>query len=414
MVWKPISDPPLARRSREAVDAIAEALLAEVEQLEDPSLGVGLSGPALFFSYLDRARPSPRFSEAGVVCLERAMEMVTSGRWPPSLFDGFSGVAWTLEHLRPWLVREGEDPLREIDEALVGYLGSLKRWQPVELMYGLAGLGVYLLERLPRPSAREGLRRLVARLEETAEREGALCSWHSDAKRPGPRPEGAGSRIYHLGVAHGVPGVLGFLARLFHAGIEPERTRRLAEGAFRWLLRQRLPAGGDCRFPTTVGAGTEPVPARTAWCSGDLGIAAVLLSAARGFGRRDWEEQALEWARLAARRSPELTGVTDPSLCHGAAGLGYLFLRLHRATGDSVTGAAARLWLERALAMRQPGEGLAGFLSRSGDGRGRDVWLGEPGLLLGVAGIGLTLLAAVTDVEPRWDRVLLTFIPEAG
>ena len=39
------------------------------------------------------------------------------------------------------------------------------------------------------------------------------------------------------------------------------------------------------------------------------------------------------------------------------------------------------------------------------------MWKTEPGFLSGVAGIGLGLLAAVTDLEPAWDRVLLVAIP---
>jgi hypothetical protein len=38
-------------------------------------------------------------------------------------------------------------------------------------------------------------------------------------------------------------------------------------------------------------------------------------------------------------------------------------------------------------------------------------WKTEPGFLSGVAGVGLALLAAVTDFEPLWDRVLLVSIP---
>jgi len=39
------------------------------------------------------------------------------------------------------------------------------------------------------------------------------------------------------------------------------------------------------------------------------------------------------------------------------------------------------------------------------------VWVEKAGFLIGVAGIGLSLLAAVSGVEPAWDRMLLTAIP---
>lgn len=404
-MWKPFLDGASAERAVDAVEAIAEALSATVDRLENDSLAVGLCGPALFFADLSQARSSERFLEASAVCLERAMDFVARRRLTPSLFEGFCGVGWTIEQLRPWLFNEDDDPLAALDEVLIDFL---ERPSPVELMHGLAGIGLYLLERLPDPSARRALEALLDRLEDGAERRDERVTWPSQAGgRSEAEDRSRWQRFYNLGVAHGVPGVIGFLAGLRRAGVEPERCEKLADGAVRWLLEKRLPEGGVCRFPTTVGPGIAPEPSRTAWCSGDLGIAAVLDLAGRAFERSEWTAEALALARLAARRPPDDTGVNDSSLCHGAAGLGHLFLRLHRSTGDLELGEAARFWLGRTLEMGRPGDGLAGFSTWSGDGRGGVIWRRDPGFLTGVAGIGLALLAAVSDVEPSWDRVLL-------
>jgi hypothetical protein len=62
--------------------------------------------------------------------------------------------------------------------------------------------------------------------------------------------------------------------------------------------------------------------------------------------------------------------------------------------------------------MRKPGEGCGGYLVWTSDGQpNTSKWTGDPGFLVGSAGIGLALLAAVSDVEPAWDRVLLTSVP---
>ena len=45
------------------------------------------------------------------------------------------------------------------------------------------------------------------------------------------------------------------------------------------------------------------------------------------------------------------------------------------------------------------------------DSAGHPAWRPDPGFLEGVAGVGLALLGAVSDVEPAWDRVLLTSLP---
>ncbi|HEV7518070.1 MAG TPA: lanthionine synthetase LanC family protein, partial [Thermoanaerobaculia bacterium] len=223
---------------------------------------------------------------------------------------------------------------------------------------------------------------------------------------------------YNLGVAHGVPGVIGFLALALDAAAglpaaTAEEARRLLEGAVDWVLAQRLPTGAASLFPYNFTPGMEPSASRLAWCYGDLGIAATLLAAARVAGEPAWEAEALVTARHAAARPAEGAGVVDAGLCHGAAGVAHLFNRLHQASGDDALGAAARAWFGRALALRQPGEGIGGFRAWLPDGADRagDLgWRSDPGFLTGVAGIGLALLAATTPVAPDWDRVLLTAI----
>ncbi|MBI3726400.1 hypothetical protein HY251_20940, partial [bacterium] len=57
------------------------------------------------------------------------------------------------------------------------------------------------------------------------------------------------------------------------------------------------------------------------------------------------------------------------------------------------------------LALRESG-GVAGFRALRHRG-GREVPVDDPGFLTGASGIGLALLAASTDLEPAWDRLLL-------
>jgi hypothetical protein len=144
-------------------------------------------------------------------------------------------------------------------------------------------------------------------------------------------------------------------------------------------------------------------------------VALALLSAAHAVGRSDWEEEALEIARMAARRPFESSVVFDACLCHGAAGAGHLFHRFFQATGEEVFHEAARTWYERALAFRQPEQGIGGFRYHTSDPDrpGVSTWHDKAGFLEGAAGIALALLAAIADLEPSWDACLLTSIPSA-
>jgi hypothetical protein len=430
--WRPLLTGELAADANAAIDAIAADLAdltsgtepeADPAVARDLSLAGGLPGIALFFAYLHLARPGLGHDDTAMALLERAIEGTAELPVGAGLYGGFAGVAWSLEHLTGRLFdADGEDPGEEIATVLQGFLGSSPWYGDYDLISGLVGFGAYALERLPRSGGRECLEQIVARLGETAEERPEGITWHTTSERTGPFqmasfPEG----YYNLGVAHGVPGVIGLLGEAAVAGLPgpaADEARRLLRGSFDWVLSQRLPAGTGSVFPYNFAPGIEPTPTRVAWCYGDLGVAATLLSAARHTAEPAWEEEALAVARRAAARPYEGSGVLDAGLCHGAAGIAHIFNRLHQAAAEdplSPLAAAARTWFGHALALRRPGQGTGGFQAwlpkNPGEARSELGWMDDPGFLTGSAGIGLALLAATSDIEPDWDRVLLTAIP---
>jgi len=255
------------------------------------------------------------------------------------------------------------------------------------------------------------LERVVERLDETAERNSEGITWLTSPELlPAWQRELAPNGYYNLGLAHGVPGVIALLGQAYGAGIARAQVGPLLEGAIDWLLAQKLTSSGaHSMFPSWAGPCTGSDDCRLAWCYGDAGIAAALLSAARGAREPRWERKALEIAIGAARRAPETAGVFDVSVCHGAAGLGHIFNRMYQATGEAPFKEAATFWFGRTLEMRRSEGGIGGFLTINVVNDER-CWVADPGLLTGAAGIGLALLAAVTPVKPAWDRILLVSI----
>jgi lantibiotic modifying enzyme len=420
--WTPLLTGEAAERATAVIDAIAADLRQTVDRnvsepqtwtRSGPSLAGGDAGQAFFFSYLDQARPGAGWDDTAMTLLERATERTGEMQAPPGLYSGFSGVAWTLEHLRGRLFEDDaeEDPGEEVAAAMIDHL-ALSPWRGhYDLISGLAGLGVYALERLPRTGGRECVERCVARLGEIAERGPDGITWHTGTELMIQRdidmfPQGN----YNLGVAHGLPGVIPILAGACAAGVAEAEARELLDGAVAWLLAHKLPAGMGSTFGYNHAPGAEPVPSRLAWCYGDLGIAASLLTAARAVGEEAWEREAIAIARKAAARPVEEAAVRDAGICHGAAGAAHLFNRIHQATGDEACRDAALLWLESTLAFHQPGKGVGGYLMWIAS-VGDDLdWRPDPGFLTGSAGVALALLAATTTVTPEWDRVLLTDI----
>ncbi len=418
-LWKPIAEGEMAEGAWGAIEEIASSLQSFIALPEPPpvlwsrqpgrdlSLAGGWAGIALFFAELDRARPGEGHDERAADLLAKAVEGMAGQRVLSSLYGGFPGVAWVVEHLAERLFDNDEDAGEDVAAALARLLSRSPWTGEYDLTAGLAGFGVFALERSPRHWGEECLRSTVARLAETAEIRSGDATWRTSADAVAPElreqfPEGS----FNLGVAHGVPGVISFLARAWAAGVE--EARPLVDRAVRWLLAQKLPPGADSIFPNYASPAPagSPRPSRVAWCYGDLGIACALLSAADAVGDTGWLREALEIGRATAARTPESEDPADACLCHGAAGNGHLFNRLYQASGERIFADASRAWLRWALGLRRPVARFGGFQCwvEGPEGEG---FYDDPGFLMGAAGIGLVFLAAATSLAPTWDRVLL-------
>src|SRR3984893_13600206 len=123
LTWRSILSGREAARAAEAIDAVAAALAAwPAFPADDPfgsSLATGEAGLALFFSYLDRARPGAGYAELAEERLDRAVDRVAAALHSPGLYQGFTSVAWTVEHLRERDGSEDDDPNSDIDQVLL-------------------------------------------------------------------------------------------------------------------------------------------------------------------------------------------------------------------------------------------------------------------------------------------------------
>jgi hypothetical protein len=326
-------------------------------------------------------------------------------------FGGFPGIAWTALRVRDVILTDcGPDFFDEIDDVL-GAVLDREMWPgDYDLVSGLVGCGVYLLDRLPDPRAATGLERIVQHLEQRAVERDDGITWRTPPELlPEWQRRAAPNGYFNLGLAHGVPGVIALLARMAAVGIGGNAVAELLAGAVHWVLAQEIEGARSLRYPAWIPAAptAEPArPSRAAWCYGDLGIAAAVVLAARSAGRDDWMRAGLRLAHRVASLPFGDTGVLDTGICHGSAGVAHVFHRLARNSGDPVLADGSRAWLRRTLSTRRR-EGIAGFpANRPAPGGGR-TWAAVPGVLEGAAGVALVLLAAINEKSPDWDRFLL-------
>lgn len=390
-----------------ALADIAEALRRPPPPIDgdrDALTGLFVREPgfALYYAYLDRVLPRAPYRRLADRFLARAIACVPRMSHKPFFSHGFSGTAWAVEHLSGWIVPRDPTANDEVDAALL-HLVEEAPGLASTMQYGLVGFGVYAVERLPHRAGRRLLERVVARLaREALPARGGLrwrdrTYWHV---RPGA--DDLGDDVSFPGVFGGVAGVAGLMGAAIHHRVAVREARRALEGALTWLWAVRE-------------GGLFPAREQLAWSAGSLGIAAVSHAAARAAGWPRWQARALSLARRLARGEGARARVRDATLGRGAAGAAHMFHRLYRASGEDVFADAARTWIRRLIARRRPGAGMAGYRMHIGAWERRFLgrpdhpvgWIGLPGLLNGIAGIGLVLLSEVRGERPSWDRALL-------
>jgi hypothetical protein len=398
-----------ADAARDTIATIAAALrdpaVTETDPtLQSPGVGSGAAGVAVFFAELGD-------EETALAYLDRALDGAAEA--PPSalLYTGTVGVGWTLAYLERSLLDADDGPDDVEDLARQALSGAA--WPSADLIRGVTGAGVYLLERLPRPTARQGLDLVVQRLTAMAETQPSGATWWVDPATCLPdRREAYPEGYYDVGLAHGQAGTVALLAGMVTAGVESARP--LLESATGWLLAQRLPDdAGPGRYPLIVAKDDRPPNGgRLAWCYGDPGVAIALLAAGRALDDEAIVDEAADLARLCAERPDDRAGVLDAPLCHGSAGLMQVFGRLAQGLQDDRLADAARHWCDVLFAQLAPGEPVGGVRTvRPRDGNPVHEPLG--GFLEGAAGVGLALLSAISDRPGGWDALLLTRPPES-
>lgn len=422
--------PLLGGDERAAVLEIVLAIAGELEtrprdyhfgRAHDLALADGDAGIALLLAELPGHRAAA----------ERRITRAIDGIAPDvaldaSLHVGFTGIAWTWQRIMTSGDGDGagagdrdddhhhngvgidgrisiddgdgvgvgdhdDDPLAAVDHVVLELLRTRDAQLAPGLLFGLAGLAIYALDR-ETEVADTCLAAIVDRLLATAEPGGAGgLRWRLPPPPHTPYVERFSDGFYDLGVDVGAAGIVAAGSRIAARGVAPTGARELVAGAARWMVAQETSRG----IPSKLGVTGDAIHA-FGWCKGELGMAVALLRAASELGEPDHLDRAIALGRRAALIDP--AGCDEAAFHLGAAGALHAFNRLYQATDVPLFREAALRWLARLLALRRPTAGIAGFTLAGGETR--------HGLVHGAAGIGLALLATTTERAPTWDRVL--------
>ncbi|MCX6582477.1 MAG: lanthionine synthetase C family protein [Candidatus Aminicenantes bacterium] len=406
--WKPLLDVSSPGRILflKKLSEIAETLLTHLPTFKSNNGIVSdRVGAVLFLFYYAKFMNDDKYAQIAFdlisMVFDELSNEIADGRLS-SGSDGLAGVGWTLEHLaqNDFLEIDTNEMLGEIDIFL--YETMLKNMEKREYDYlnGALQKGLYFLSRRGNRQTSVYLSHLVDVLEKVAEKDkdGGL-KFLSRV----PDDGGGESYVCNLGMAHGMPSIAWFLGKLLDLDIARDKVTGLLNAFVSYIFKHFQDTSVRIsHFPGWVIGESSPADSRLAWCFGDPGLGIGLWQASGSCGNKDWEKMITDvLLHSTGRRDLEKNAVVDAGMCHGTVGLAHIYNRMFHYTGIKNFEDAALYWLDETLKMATFKDGYAGFK------RYHSQWINSADIFDGISGIGLALLAAVSDSEPRWDRMMM-------
>ena len=219
--------------------------------------------------------------------------------------------------------------------------------------------------------------------------------------------------FYSLKVNHGITGVLGVLSRAALKGINVDGLHELIQTLAQWIRsKQKIKNGLIYWNPLSpreepLGIEENPVSPGYDWKMGTLGIAKCLHLASKALRDQELEEYS-EGIFLSNLQSfSDWPKSIDTSFFMGKAGLLSIVYHMGKQKKKPVYFEIAKE-LEEDLKKDYNPSLPFGFQTINFETENKREWSDSPGLLQGVAGIGLSLLEAQGRLDMPWSQVLLT------
>ena len=376
-----------------------------IKEMEIPGLLSGKTGIALFLFYYSKYTNQQKFYNIGYDFLNDVIEHLNKNLSLHTHCTGLAGIGWAFNHLASnnFIDADMNDILETIDDHLYRLMMIDLQNKNFDFLHGACGVALYFTIRLPNKKINNYLKDFVNKIEQISiKNKNGGIKWESILDQE------TGKRGYNISLSHGIPSIMQVLSKLYLYNIEKERVLRLIKGSVKYLYQQKLDKQKyNSTFPSWAIESTDVIgSSRLAWCYGDLGISVSLYLTAKNTKNSEWEKEALSILTRSVKRLDLIeNSVADAGMCHGTAGIAHIYNRMYFCTLKPEFKNAAMYWFDQTLKMAKFKDGYAGYKIWHSEKHGG--WQTGSDLLEGIAGIGLALISAISDIEPAWDECLL-------
>lgn len=362
----------------------------------------GKTGLAMFYFYYAKFTNTQEPYDTGLEILSKIFDEINNGFNYHTHAGGLAGIGSILEILveQDFIDADTNELLEGLDSYLYNHMMREIKSENYDFLHGAVGLALYFLKRKTNDS-KKYLAEFIKELDKIATKDEEGIRWLSvlDHKNQ--------TKGNNLSLSHGLASIIVVLSKIYKQGIEKEKTLELLNGSVKYLLNQQLDNNKFYSiFPSWVNRNEKPNNSRLAWCYGDLGMGIALWLAGNNTENKEWKDTAVEiLLKTTDRTDIAQTGVVDAGLCHGAAGVAHIYNRMFKYTRIKEFEDAAEFWFNQTINMAIHKDSLSGYKVYRTEEFGGSYE--DFGFLEGIAGIGLSLISAVSDIEPAWDECLL-------
>lgn len=400
-------------QSRIVLDKILEIeLVFDRHKSQDISLLQGDTGIAIFYLKLFQLTNKKLYFDKLRRTLDKIISTLPKVNISPSLYSGFTGVAWGLCHIQKELKLFDEDIFSDLEEHI--YTASELQFQieNYDFLHGALGSVIFALDRMPSLSAYNHISKILDELIRIRHVDEYGITWEDKLTSQHHPKKLKESKAYNLGLAHGVPSITNILLSIYSAKLYPDRSKEIVELinlSLEWIQSCTIKdKGHHSLFPGCVFDHPKNFdgPTKLSWCYGDLTMAWVFWRAGTVLGSKHWLEQAMMIMGRCLTRFQETTDniFLDACFCHGTSGIAYIFKKFYGVTRDERFKDAANFWISETINFSKHPTGLAGYKTYMA--LEDNPWKNMTGLLEGVCGVGLVLIDSL-GATSDWDKCLL-------
>jgi hypothetical protein len=320
----------------------------------------------------------------------------------PTFCNGISGLRWYFSFLYYNNIIDVEDLqiLTPRDTKIENTSLDMLSIGNYDFLHGAIGIAYNILysETWSSPTYLYSVIHKLSQLIDISKHKKMIPAFDSNLNKSVPN-------IINLGFAHGITSILKFCMECYKKNLFKNKSKELADLIINFLLNNSNQNKSESYYPYSIDLDTSKnISSRLAWCYGDLTIGYILYHAGQIFANPKSQLFGKDiLINCTTRKTYKETMIMDGGVCHGSAGIAYIFNKFWRETGDPIFKNATEYWIERTL----------NYFNRSLNANGYKKYISssnqfelDSSLLEGSAGIGLVLLSYLSN-DFEWDHCLM-------